>query len=115
MTAKQSLKNYIKYLKERLALLKLTGRKDSNECKYCEGLLHAIKLWGKDHIICYSHLTERIKMEEAARFFGMSICTTARRLREQQQLLIEEIALAEENLQVKYPFEALTIEIGTKN
>ena len=115
MNTKQSLKAYVKYLRERLVLLKLTGRKDSNECKYCEELLYTVRAWGREHVICYQHLTGRIKMEEAARFFGMPVRTTARRLREQQQFLIKEITLAEERLAIKYPFEPLTIQIGTKN
>lgn len=104
-----SLKEYIKYIPKRISFLKaFNGDIQSNEYKYYCGLQDYIKEWGKKHIIFYSYLYGKIKVEQVKNMLGVSERTFYRTLKQQSEQLFKLIEKQEIILSTKYPFIPMT-------
>ena len=100
------IKNYLAYIPQRLAWLKIFNVSQSNnEYKYYLELYESIKQYGKNHKIFFYYITSKIKIDKYKEFYKVSERTAYRILAKHCNEFINFLSNKETELEKKYPFE----------
>ena len=100
------VKNYIRYVKQRVKILRLKGINVSdNQINYFDALNKSIDVYMSEHKLFVKYLIGKIKYEEVKTILGISDRQVFRYLSRQRKLLIEYITAKEIELFAKFPYE----------
>lgn len=100
----RALKDYLKYVSQRIDYLKAFGSEDiSNEYKYYVALKASLRAWGSKHQLFYKYLQGKLHFTDVQDLYGVSSRECARIFRSQRKQLLKYISAQEERLIAQYP------------